>query len=276
MEPRRVVVGVDGSGTARRALAAALAMAERAGAQVVAVHALGLLDEMHDSSVPDEVWRAEARRRVETTWCGPLLAAGGGHRVELRDGPAPDVVLAVAAEEHAVLVVVGSRGVGAEPARALGSTSLRLLEASRLPVLVVPDDGPAPPTAGAPPRHVLAGVDPADPSLGGLEAAETLAGALGREVVCVAAVPDLGADVGALQAALAARGLAPAEVEAGDPAAVILEAAERHDADLVVVGTRNPGGPADLLLGSVARTVAGRGRRPTLVVPAGWSAPDPG
>jgi Universal stress protein family len=34
------------------------------------------------------------------------------------------------------------------------------------------------------------------------------------------------------------------------------------------VGTRGLGGPADLLLGSVARTVADRARRPTLVVPA--------
>ena len=278
MDLRRIVVGVDGSGAARRALAAAMTIAERVGAQVVAVHALGLLDHLDNASGSDEQWRAEVRRRVETTWCAPLLAAGGGHRVELRDGPAPDVVLTVAEEEAAVLVIVGSRGVGAEPTRALGSTSLRLLEASRIPVLVVPDDGPTAPhaTAGAPQRRILAGVDPEDPTLGALDAAMAVAAAMGAELVCVAAVPDAGADVGHLQAALADRGLPPAEVEVGDPATVVMEAAERHDADLVAVGTRNGGGPVDLLLGSVARTVAGRGRRPTLVVPSTWYAPGPG
>ena len=57
-------------------------------------------------------------------------------------------------------------------------------------------------------------------------------------------------------------------VRSGDPAATLLEVADDVDADLVVVGTRGHGGPDELLLGSVARTVADRARRPTLVVPA--------
>jgi nucleotide-binding universal stress UspA family protein len=57
-------------------------------------------------------------------------------------------------------------------------------------------------------------------------------------------------------------------VRSGDPAATLLEVADDVDADLVVVGTRGRGGPDELLLGSVARTVADRARRPTLVVPA--------
>jgi nucleotide-binding universal stress UspA family protein len=56
-------------------------------------------------------------------------------------------------------------------------------------------------------------------------------------------------------------------VRSGEPTATLLEVADDVDADLVVVGTRGRGGPAELLLGSVARTVADRGRRPTLVVP---------
>jgi nucleotide-binding universal stress UspA family protein len=54
----------------------------------------------------------------------------------------------------------------------------------------------------------------------------------------------------------------------GDPVPTLLDLADDVDADLVVVGTRGRGGPADLLLGSVARTVADGTRRPTLVVPA--------
>jgi len=57
-------------------------------------------------------------------------------------------------------------------------------------------------------------------------------------------------------------------VRSGDPAPTLLAIADDVGADLVAVGTRGRGGPADLLLGSVARTVADRARRPTLVVPA--------
>ena len=57
-------------------------------------------------------------------------------------------------------------------------------------------------------------------------------------------------------------------VRSGDPAATLLEVADDVDADLVVVGTRCHPRPDELLLGSVARTVADRARRPTLVVPA--------
>jgi nucleotide-binding universal stress UspA family protein len=57
-------------------------------------------------------------------------------------------------------------------------------------------------------------------------------------------------------------------VRSGEPAPTLLEVADDLDADLVVVGTRGRGGPGELLLGSVARTVADRARRPTLVVPA--------
>lgn len=275
MELGRVVVGVDGSGTSRVALRWALAVAERSGAEVVAVHALGLLDEVHDPSVGDEQWRADMRQRVESTWCAPLAAARGRHRVELRDGPAMDIVLALADEVGAGLVVVGSRGVGAEPARALGSTSLRVLEASPVPVLVVPDrDGTA--VSDVEVRRMLVGVDPAAPALGALDLAVQLAAAFGAELQALTAVPDDGTDVGPVVAALRDRGVGgDPMVEVGDPATALLEAAERVDADVLVLGTHSEGGPAELLLGSVARTVADRVRRPTLVVPIG-RPPGPG
>jgi nucleotide-binding universal stress UspA family protein len=65
-------------------------------------------------------------------------------------GPPVDVVLHAAADERAGLLVVWSRGVGANPALALGSTSLRVLQAASVPVLVVPDrrEG-APPLTGS-------------------------------------------------------------------------------------------------------------------------------
>jgi hypothetical protein len=57
-------------------------------------------------------------------------------------------------------------------------------------------------------------------------------------------------------------------VRSGEPESALLEIAADVDADLVVVGSRGHGDPARPLLGSVARSVVHRARRPTLVVPA--------
>jgi hypothetical protein len=57
----------------------------------------------------------------------------------------------------------------------------------------------------------------------------------------------------------------------GGPSALVAgprgDNAGRMERERIVVGTRGRGGPGELLLGSVARTVADRARRPTLVVP---------
>ena len=293
MDGTRIVVGVDGSDTAQEALRWGVGLAAALGAEVVAVHAVGLLEELHDPGVPEHAWRAGLRDVVETTWCAPLAKARFPHRVELRDGHPVDVLLGTADDEHAVLLVMGSRGVGANPAMALGSTSLRVLQAARVPVLVVPDrrEG-TPPTDGVALRHILVGLDRSEPSFAALELASDVADLLGGSLSVLEVidyVPPFPLErstavtgKGEEQALERAIGLLEAEVRdirtrgvgvqvivrSGDPAPTLLEIADDVDADLVVLGTRGRGGPADLLLGSVARTVADRARRPTLVVPA--------
>jgi len=56
-------------------------------------------------------------------------------------------------------------------------------------------------------------------------------------------------------------------VDAGDIARSVLEAAERHEADLICLGTHHYGRMASALIGSVARTVARRSTRPVVLVP---------
>jgi nucleotide-binding universal stress UspA family protein len=56
-------------------------------------------------------------------------------------------------------------------------------------------------------------------------------------------------------------------VESSDVPRAILEAAERHEADLLCLGTHHYGRVASALIGSVARTVARRSTRPVLLVP---------
>jgi nucleotide-binding universal stress UspA family protein len=288
MEGSRIVVGVDGSATSREALRWAVRLGEALGAEVVAVHALGLLDRWHDPDASARSWRRTLCDLIEQAWCGPLVRSRGAHRVEVCDGDPVDVLLAAADDEHADLLVVGSRGVGDRPELALGSTSLRLLRAARVPVLVVPGR----PETAAHDRlrlhHLLVGLDRSEASLVALELAADVAAVLGGSLSVLEVVEyvppfPLGESTAARSGCEGpALALLEAEVRgvrsrgvgvqvivrSGDPAPTLLEVADDVDADLVVVGTRGRGGPDELLLGSVARTVADRARRPTLVVPA--------
>lgn len=287
----RIVVGVDRSPGAQAALAWAACLGDALGAEVVAVHAVGLLETTPPLDQPADARRTGFHDLTDHQWCAGLVDADVAGRIEIVDGDAVDVVLKVAEREEAVLVVMGARGVGGRPELALGSTSLRVLQAAQVPTLVVPDAAPARTGAG-PLHHVLVGIDRSPASLAALEAAADLAGMLGGSLSVVEAFEfeppfPLGHSAGetakedehALGRTAAAveeiirdireRGIAAqVVVRSGEPAATLLQVADDVDADLVVVGSRGGGDPADPLLGSVARSVVAHGRRPTLVVPA--------
>lgn len=269
----------------------AVGLAGAFGVEVVAVHAIGLLDSVHDRAERDAAagsWR-DARRDDVERWCAPLADSPVKHRIEVHDGRPVDVLLAAADRERAALVVVGSRGLGANPALALGSTSLQVLRTARRPVLVVPDDGSA---DGSGVQRMLVGVDRSAASLAALGLAADFASALGAslrvvEVVEEAATFPLGPETTASAAGeehaldqeagvleshvtdIRDRGVdVDVIVWSGEPALTLLELSDELDADVVVVGTRGHGEPIEPVTGSVARAVADRGRRPTLVVPA--------
>ena len=67
-----------------------------------------------------------------------LGAAGVRVETKVVEGRAVEVLLDVAKEAGATLIVVGSHGEGAMSAAFMGSTPLKLLHHSELPVLVVP------------------------------------------------------------------------------------------------------------------------------------------
>ena len=138
---RRIVVGLDGSAAAAAGVAAAVALAARFDAQVVGVHATGLLDvwRVHeDGGDPNE----GVVDQLRGPWSEALRAAGVAYRLEQRNGPPADVMIAVADEVDADLIVVGSRGVGDTPLGELGSTSGKIVRRCGRPVLVVPDAAP--------------------------------------------------------------------------------------------------------------------------------------
>jgi nucleotide-binding universal stress UspA family protein len=123
-----VLVGVDGSEGAMRARAFAEGLAAQLGAAVVVVHARGLLEAAAAGGTGHATVAGEA----------PAAALAGAIVV---DGEPVDVLLRVAEERRADLLVVGSRGIGGRPELLLGSTSTELAQRSTRPVVVVPASG---------------------------------------------------------------------------------------------------------------------------------------
>lgn len=140
--PRTILVGVDGSVDSQRALQWAAELAEALGAEVVAVHALGLLSHLgkrqSEKATPAQEDRDEVRALLESDWTAVLRSSGVPHRCLVLDGNPVTALMAAAEEQNADLLVVGPRGTGGFPGLQLGSTSHQLLQHSHHPVAVVP------------------------------------------------------------------------------------------------------------------------------------------
>ncbi len=137
---RTIVVGVDGSDTADRAVRFAAGLASQVGARVVAVHAFDPLDLLGRIEPPVDfaALEVEAGRLLAQEWCGPLVAAGVEHTcVVVEDRPVPAIV-DTARAEGADLVVIGARGMSPLRQLVLGSTSLKLPHETSVPVTIVP------------------------------------------------------------------------------------------------------------------------------------------
>jgi nucleotide-binding universal stress UspA family protein len=126
-----VVVAVDSSEESLVALDWALQLGSAFGCRVLAVHAVGLLEEggyQRRIDLAGIVDQARARAPEASHVHVDCLA---------EDGPASGVILRVTEREHADLIVIGSRGLG-QAERLLGSVSEAVLTHARVPVLIVP------------------------------------------------------------------------------------------------------------------------------------------
>lgn len=136
---RPIVVGVDGSVPARRALDWAMAYAELKGAPVLAVRAWQVpFSSGVDSTVMTTTeYVAAMRRDLENAVDEAALEHPGvhvsAHLVEGRPGR-----VLVEQSEHADLLVVGSRGHGRLVDAAIGSVSRYCIAHGHAPVLVTP------------------------------------------------------------------------------------------------------------------------------------------
>jgi nucleotide-binding universal stress UspA family protein len=140
---RTIVVGLDGSPNASRALAWAVARAEESGASILAVHVLTYSTEFRRDLLLETVttWRRDLTAQLEGAWTAAARTAGVTARSELvEDDTAAAGLLRAADRCDADLIVLGAKGHGTLADRLLGATTYRVSHAARTPVVIVPMD----------------------------------------------------------------------------------------------------------------------------------------
>jgi nucleotide-binding universal stress UspA family protein len=296
---KHLLVPLDGSHLSEAALPAAAYLAERLKARVTLVHVIErhappeIHGERHLRNPQEaQAYLAEVRARafppdldvkahVHTAEVGDVAAGIVDHIAEL----APD------------LIVMCTHGRGGLRGFLFGSIAQQVIGRGMMPVLMIqPEIGEvaARPFAGG---HVLAPLDEAARHEAALAVAAEIARACLAALHLLVVVPtaatlrgeqagtgrllpgatamllDMAQENAATYlnqrlAALREAGLtATGEVRRGDPAAEIVQAAERLAADLVVLGTHGKAGMNALWSGSVAPRIASSTRLPLLFVP---------
>lgn len=275
-----IVVGIDGSPTSLDALRWAAHRAALHHRPLHLVYAVGApADFVSETGVVgfDNVeLRAEGE---EVLAAAAKLAREVSADIELRTevaDPAPVPVL-LARSREALMIVAGTRGLGAVGRGLLGSVSTSLARHAHCPVAVIPD-------AGAPTRDlsrlpVVVGVDGSPRGQEAVGIAFDEASRMGVGVVAVTAWSEFFRYISRAGMQQEARAL-QSESMAGQserhpdvpvtrvvvedrPARRIL--AETENAQLVVVGSHGRGGFAGMTLGSVGQAVLHGSRIPVII-----------
>jgi len=142
---RSIVVGTDGSGTARQAVREAIELAAALGAAIELVSAYEpvagqRLREEAREAPREEQWMINAREDVEATLreaAEEAEAAGVAVRTYAREGDAADAILDVAEERGADLIVVGNKGMTGAKRFLLGSVPNKVSHHAPCSVLII-------------------------------------------------------------------------------------------------------------------------------------------
>ena len=298
MNAERLVIGCDLSGTTHSVLEAGISLADALDMKPVALHVddygtllaerfhaidAGALARMCESY--EGAARAELQRFFEKMgWPSERI------ETHVMRGRAPEELARFAAGLHSPLLVLGSRGKHHLASTRLGTTAIKVLRLSRLPVLTVDVRRPWKPlrrilfaTALAGAQHEPLGLiarlaAASDASVTVLHVSDLNRGAVGpydvpaavferHHALCLASVERLAAKL--QEAAGHLRHLSQPVGHrvtwASDIAGCIADVARENEADLIVVGSH--ASRVQTILGSVAESVLHRAATSVLTVP---------
>jgi nucleotide-binding universal stress UspA family protein len=142
---RSIVVGTDGSDTAKKAVDEAIDLARAVGAGLCVVSAYepvskARLREEARQTPPDLQWMVNPREEVDETLSDAAdLVRAAGVEVETfaREGSPADAILDVAEERNADLIVVGNKGMTGTKRFLLGSVPNQISHHAPSNVLIV-------------------------------------------------------------------------------------------------------------------------------------------
>jgi nucleotide-binding universal stress UspA family protein len=126
-----IVIGLDGSEGAARALDWTIDLAQATGSDIVAVHAPGI--GANNATV-------EAAKQSLEEWCAPIRQRGLTHEIRVECDDARTALANAADATDASLLVVGTRGLGAVRGLLLGSVAGYIVRYATRPVAAVPLD----------------------------------------------------------------------------------------------------------------------------------------
>lgn len=138
---KRLLVPVDGSQGASRALAHAIARAKEAKAEIHVLHVVPPMsyEELRIYAERDDIAtiRRQANQRLLADALAEVKAAGIPHVGHLLDGDAGETIAQFADAQNMDEIILGSRGMGMFSGMMLGSVSSRVAHLAKVPVTLV-------------------------------------------------------------------------------------------------------------------------------------------
>jgi nucleotide-binding universal stress UspA family protein len=273
---KTIVVATDLKGQSEAVLEYARKLAGAYGARIVLAHGLDPVDYAAVDAVPGRVLREmteEARAALEKL-SSELLREGIPSHSELRQGAVAEMLVRVAEQYDAGLIVIGTRGMKGVGGVIVGAIAEHLVRMSPCPVLAVAADwnaGEFRPVQGGP---VLLAMERNEAAAAAAETAYSLAETFHRTLIVLHArgPAEASAFLNTSATTLEEFGIHPSGhfpvrcvVKDGNPADVIVEAIQQYHPSILVAGVKrssNSAGPHGTAFALLARS-----RVPALCVP---------
>jgi nucleotide-binding universal stress UspA family protein len=289
-----VLVPLDGSPLAERALPYAARLARAAHTRLVLLRVVPELDRSaHTEALQEHVRvRTEAEQYLDQI-VARVATDPGTPRAEtfVDEGEAAARIIAQAQRQRAGLIVMGTHGRSGLGRWLYGSVAESVLRGAELPIFMVPAVSSHTWPAGRPPR-VMVTLDGSDFAREAVEPAAALAGAIGAELLLLRVLPpavypmnpyglyyvppvqelepdvaEITRDLEQLAGPLRERNLTVAvRTAAGIPADAIAAAVHEEQVDIVAMATHGRTGWPRLVMGSVATGVLHKASTPLLLV----------